>query len=85
MSVGLNTVTAQSRLADRLWEQHGDALQAMTEEELAGFAADQLAPLAPTVTDLQCVVQRLQQHQRDNARPADTPERSSDPFERLFG
>ena len=77
-------LTYASRLADRLWEKHASALQPMTEDELAGFAADRLEPLMPTITDLQGVVERLQTHQRDNARPPDAPSETSDPLDRLF-
>ena len=77
-------LTPQSRIADRLWERHGAELQDMSEEELAGYVADQLAPLDPTISDLQGVVQRLQAHQRDNARPPDTKPMTEDPIDRLF-
>lgn len=81
---GIHLLTAASRLADRLWELHSRELQNMSEEELAGYAADQLAPLDPTITDLQGVVQRLQTHQRDNARPPDAKPITDDPLERWF-
>ena len=81
---GIHLLTAASRLADRLWELHSRELQNMSEEELAGYAADQLAPLDPTITDLQGVVQRLQTHQRDNARPPDAKPMTDDPLERYF-
>ena len=77
-------LTAASRLADRLWDLHANALQGMNEEELAGYAADQLAPLDPTISDLQGVVQRLQTHQRDNARPPDAKPPTDDTLDRLF-
>lgn len=81
---GLQMLTAASRLADRLWELHSRELQDMSDDELAGYAADQLAPLDPTISDLQGVVQRLQTHQRDNARPPDAKPMTDDPLERLF-
>jgi hypothetical protein len=78
-------LTAASRLADRLWELHSADLQDMSEEELAGYAADQLAPLDPTISDLHGVVERLRSHQRDNARPPDAKRGTSDdPLERYF-
>lgn len=77
-------LTVTSRIADRLWELRRAELQDMTEDELAGFAADQLAPLNPTITDLQGVVQRLQTHQRDNARPPDARPVTDDPLDRYF-
>ena len=77
-------LTAASRLADRLWELHSRELQDMSDDELAGYVADQLAPLDPTISDLQGVVQRLQAHQRDNARPPDTKPMTEDPIDRLF-
>lgn len=77
-------LTAASRLADRLWELHSREMQSMNAEELAGYAADQLAPLDPTVSDLQGVVQRLQTHQRDNARPPDAKPMTDDPLDRYF-
>ena len=80
----IHLLTAASRLADRLWELHSRELQNMSAEELAGYAADQLAPLDPTISDLQGVVQRLQTHQRDNARPPDDSPATDDPLERLF-
>jgi hypothetical protein len=80
----LQTLTYASRLADRLWDRHASALQNMTEDELAGFCADRLEPLMPTISDLQGVVQRLQTHQRDNARPPDAKPMTEDALERLF-
>ena len=80
----LQRLTATSRLADRVWELFSRELQDMSEDELAGYVADQLAPLDPTISDLQGVVQRVQAHQRDNARPADDSPATDDPLERLF-
>lgn len=77
-------LTATSRIADRLWELHSAELQDMSEEELAGYTADQLAPLDATISDVQDVVQRLQTHQRDNARPPDARPVTDDPLDRLF-
>lgn len=77
-------LSATSRLADRLWELHSADLQDMSEDELASFAADQLAPLGPTIGELQEVVDRLQRHQRDNARPPDAKPVTEDPLDRLF-
>lgn len=84
MTSVLQTLTYASRLADRLWDRYASALQIMNEDELAGFIADRLAPLDPTISDLQGVVQRLQTHQRDNARPPDAKPVTDDPLERLF-
>ena len=84
MTSVLQTLTYASRLADRLWDRHASALQNMNEDELAGFIADRLAPLMPTISDLQGVVQRLQSHQRDNARPPDSPPLTDDPLDRYF-
>lgn len=81
---GLHLPTITSRIADRLWERHASALQNMSEDELAGYAADQLAPLDPTISDLQGVVQRLHDLQRDNARPPDGKQRTEDPADRYF-
>ena len=81
---GPQLLTAAARLADRLWERHGRDLQNMYEDELAAYAADQLASLDPTISELQGVVQRLQAHQRDNARPPDAKPPTEDPLDRLF-
>jgi hypothetical protein len=81
---GIRLLTATSRIADRVWELHSAELQDMSEEDLAGFAADQLAPLDPTISDVQGVVQRLQTHQRDNARPPDAKPMTDDPLDRYF-
>ena len=81
---GIHLLTAASRLADRLWERHSRGLQEMTDQELLSFAAEQLAPLHPTFADLHGVVQQLQAHQRDNARPPDDPPATDDPLDRLF-
>jgi len=81
----LRIATVTSRIADRLWELHAAELQNMSEEELGRYAASQLAPLCPTISDLQGVVERLRSHQRDNARPPDAKRGTSDdPLERFF-
>jgi hypothetical protein len=80
----LHLLTITSRIADRLWDLHSGDLQNMTEDELAGYAADQLAPLDPTISDLQGVVERLITHQRDNARPPDSQPVTEDPIDRYF-
>ena len=81
---GIRLLTATPRIADRLWDLHSEDLQSMTEDELAGYAADQLAPLDPTVSDLQGVVERLITHQHDNARPPDAKPMTADPIDRYF-
>ena len=80
----IRLLTATSRIADRLWERHSAELQDMSEEELAGYAAGQLAPLDATISDVQGVVQRLQTHQRDNARPPDAKPLTDDRLGRYF-
>ena len=83
--IGLNHRPYTDGIADRLWELHQPGLQGRSRDALTHFVKQTTAALDPSNIEITAVVERLLQHQRDNARPPDTPERSADPFERLFG
>ena len=84
MTIGLNHRPYTDGIADRLWELHAAGLRGMSRESLANFVEQTTAALLPGTGEITAIVERLQQRQRDNARPPDGPEAVEDPYERLF-
>lgn len=85
MTLGLNHRPYTDAVADRLWEQHAAGLQGLSRDDLRAFLERTIAPLDPGTDEISAIVERLQQRQRDNAQPSDSPARGSDPMRRLFG